>query len=301
MAYESLVNAFRDDFSTTWEARIARRETDLYKYTKKVKISGKRERFNQADILDMALITGRAAATRISERTTYYRWLIPQEFDLTERVDEFDQDNLGDIALPTSDIMMQQVDAYNRKVDDVIIAAAEGAATVGATGASTQALTQTVDSDYDDGATDTGMTLAKVLRANRYFKDNDLKRKMRVLVISPEAEDALLSSVNEAKSSDFVNIQPIVDGTLDGKTFCGFNICVYTNLTDVTGGGGQGGNITRNLAWAEGEIRFGDGQRNAYADIIPGNQHALQLRTSARMGAYRNEEKGVVAINTLTA
>lgn len=301
MAYEALPDTFRDDFATTWDARIARRETDFFRFCKKVKIDGKRKRFNQSDILDMSLITGRAAATVISERTTYFRWLIPQEFDLTERLDEFDQDNLGDIALPSSDIMMQQVDAYNRKVDAVILDAAEGSATVGADGSSTQALTQTVDSDYDDGATDTGMTLKKILRANRYFKDNDLKREEKVFVYAPECEAALLESVNETKSSDFINIKSIPNGSLDGEKLLGFTWVCHTGLTEVTGGGGQGGNIVRNLAWATSQIRFGDGQREVFTDIIPQNRHALQIRTRARMGAYRNEEKGVVAINTLLA
>lgn len=301
MAFEALPAHFRTDFSTTWEQRIARRESDFYAYTKKVPISGEKKRFNQSDILDMQRKTGRAQKTRISERSTYFRWLIPHEADLAETLDEFDADNLGDIALPDSDIMTQHVDAYNREVDATILEAAEGTATVGEEGTGSQALTQTVDSDYDDGATDSGATLAKVIRVNRYFKDNNLKRHARVFAIDPQFEDELLAAVNEVKSTDFINIQAIADGTIDGKTWMGFKWITHTNMTEVTGGGGQGGDIIRNLAWAVDQIRFGDGQRRAYADILPQQSHALQIRTAARMGAYRNEEKGVVACNILLA
>ena len=299
MAYEDILKAFRPDFSTTWEARIARRESDFYAYVKKVQISGEKKKFNQSEILDMQRKTGRAGRTRISERQTYHRWLIPHEADLAETLDEFDKDNLGDIALPDSDIMNQHIDAYNRETDRTIVDAVEGLATVGENGTSTQALTQIVDSDYDDGATDSGLSLKKVIRVNRYFKDNDLKRAMRVFAFDPEAEENLLASVEEAKSADYVNSKVIVDGSIDGVMWMGFKWICHTGLTEVTGGGGQGGNIVKNLAWAVDHIRFGDGQRNAYADILPQQEHALQIRTTTRMGAYRNEEKAVVQCNTL--
>lgn len=299
MAYEQLLSAFREDFSTTWEARIARRVSDFYSLVKKVELQGYKKRYNQSEILDMQRKTGRAEKTRISERQTFYRWLSAHEVDLAELLDEWDEKNLGDIALPDSDIMSQQVDAYNREVDRTIKEAVEGLATVGENGNSTQALTQIVDSDYDDGATDTGLTLKKVIRANRYFKDNDLKRAMRCFAYDPEAEDNLLATVEEVKNSDYYNAQAIAAGTIDGLSWMGFQWVCHTGLTEVTGGGGQGGNIVRNLAWAKDQIRFADGERRAHADILPQQSHALQIRTTARMGAYRNEEKGVVAINSL--
>jgi len=300
MAYQELPKHFREDFSTTWEARIARRVTDFYAYVKKVDLQGYKKRYNQSDILDMQKKSGRAQKTRISERSTYFRWLIAGEFDLAEVLDEWDAKNLGDIALPDSDIMTQHIDAYNRQVDRTILEAVEGDATVGEEGTTSQALTQIVDSDYDDGATDTGLSLKKVIRVNRYFKDNDLKRAERVFAFDPEAEDNLLLTAEEVKSSDYVIAGAIAAGTMEGiGKWMGFNWISHTGLTSVAAGGGQGGNIVRNLAWAKDQIRFADGERRAYADVLPQQEHALQIRTTARMGAYRNEEKGAVACNTL--
>jgi hypothetical protein len=300
MAYEQLPAHFRTDFDTTWEARIQRRESDFYSLVKMVNLQGEKKRYNQSDIVDMQRKTGRAQKTRISERETFFRWLVTHEVDLAETLDEFDADNLGDIALPDSDIMTQQVDAYNREVDRTIVEAIEGDAIVGEAGTNTQALTQIVDSDFDDGATDTGLSLKKVIRVNRYFKDNDLKRAARCFAFDPEAEDNLLLTAEEVKSSDYVIAGAIAAGTMEGiGLWMGFNWVLHTGLTEVVGGGGQGGNIVRNLAWAKDQIRFGDGQRRAYADILPQQSHALQIRTAARMGAYRNEEKGVVACNSL--
>lgn len=299
MAYNALPNHFVEDWSSTWEQRIARRVTDFYAHVKKVDLNGYKKRYNQSEILDMQRKTGRAQKTRISERQTYFRWLIAHEVDLAELLDEWDEKNLGVIALPDSDIMMQQVDAYNREVDRTILEAIQGLATVGEEGTSTQALTQTVDSDFDDSATDTGLSLKKVIRVNRYFKDNDLKRAERCFAIAPEAEGNLLASVDEAKSSDYINADTIPMGGIEGNKWMGFYWVLHTGLTEVTAGGGQGGNIVRNLAWAKDQIRFADGERRAFADILPQQEHALQIRTTARMGAYRNEEKGVVACNTL--
>jgi hypothetical protein len=303
MAYEQLPDHFRTDFSTTWEARIARRESDFYKFCKKVPIIGEKKRYNQSDIVDMQEKTGRAQKTRISERTTYFRWLVPTEFDLAERLDEFDKDNLGDIALPDSDMMVQHVDAYNRKVDATIVAAVEGLAITGKEGTSSTPLSQIVTNDYGSATTASGLTLGKIIRANRYFKDNDLKRETKVFAFSPEAEDNLLTAVDEAKSSDYSNANIAATGTIDGQLWFGYNWVCHTGLTGGalgTGtGGAAGGNIDRNLAWCVNQIRFGDGQRNLHADILAESSHALQIRSVARMGAYRNEEKGVVAIETL--
>jgi len=299
MAYKALPAHFREDFSTTWEARIARRVSDFYGLVKKVDLNGYKKRYNQSEILDMQRKTGRAQKTRISERQTFFRWLLAHEVDLAEVLDEWDAKNLGDIALPDSDIMTQQVDAYNREVDRTIKEAVEGLATVGADGTSTQALTQIVDSDYADGATDAGLSLKQVIRANRFFKDNDLKRAARCFAFDPEAEDNLLLTAEEVKSSDYVIAGAITAGSMEGMTWMGFQWVSHTGLTQVAGGGGQGGDIVRNLAWAKDHIRFADGERRAYADVLPERSHALQIRTTARMGAYRNEEKAVVAINSL--
>lgn len=300
MAYNQLPAHFVPDFSSTWEARIARRESDFYSLVKKVDLQGEKKRYNQSEILDMQRKTGRAQKTRISERQTFFRWLFAHEVDLAELLDEWDEKNLGDIALPDSDIMTQQVDAYNREVDRTIKEAVEGLAVVGAEGTDTQSLTQVVDSDFDDGATDSGLTLKKVIRVNRYFKDNDLKRAARCFAFDPEAEDNLLLTAEEVKSSDYVIAGAITAGTMEGiGKWMGFDWVMHTGLTEVTGGGGQGGNIVRNLAWAKDQIRFADGERRAFADILPQQSHALQIRTTARMGCYRNEEKGVVAVNTL--
>lgn len=300
MAYEQLPAHFRTDFSTTWEARIARRESDFASLVKMVPLQGEKKRYNQSDILDMQRKTGRAQKTRVSERETYFRWLFSHSADLAETLDEFDADNLGDIALPDSDIMSQHVDAYNREVDRTIKEAVEGDATVGEDGTTTQPITQIVSSDYDDGATDSGLSLKKVIKVNRFFKDNNLKRAARCFAFDPEAEDNLLLTAEEVKSSDYVIAGAIAAGTMEGiGKWMGFDWVLHTALTELTAGGGQGGDVVRNLAWAKDQIRFADGQRRAYADILPSQSHALQIRTVTRMGAYRNEEKGVVACDTL--
>jgi len=298
MAYNALPAHYRDDFSQIWEARIARRESDFLSKVKMVPINGEKKRYNQSEILDMRKITGRALKTTVDERSTFFRWLVPSTFELTERVDEWDDKELGDILLPTSDMMNQHVDAYNRQADATIIAAIEGSAIVGEDGTSTQALTQVVADDYGSAGTASGLPLAKVIRAARYFKDNDLKRAPKCFAYSPEAEDTLLTSVNEAKSSDFGNAQIASSGTVDGKDWMGFSWVSHTGLTQTTGTN-QGGQVDRCLAWANDQIRFGDGERRAHTDILADYSHALQIRTVARMGAYRNEEKGVVAIETL--
>lgn len=305
MAYNALPAHFPIDYSTSWEARIERRESDFFRFVKQIPMVGEKKRFNQSGLLEMQEKTGRAGDTRISERETYFRWVIPTKFDLAELIDEWDEKELGQIALPDSDSIMQHADAYNRKLDLTIKQAIEGDAVIGEDGTLTQAVTQRITNDFGTPGTASALTLAKVLRTNRYFKDNDLKRSKRCFAVSPEAEDSLLQSVDEAKSSDFVNITPIVDGTLEGKTWSGFHWVVHTGLTTgalgTGSGGAAGGNIDQCLAWAVDQIRFADGERRVYTDIRQDKEHALQIRSTARMGCYRNEEKPVVIVESLTA
>jgi hypothetical protein len=300
MAYNALPAFFPIDYSTSWEARIERRESDFYSYVKKIPMVGEKKRFNQSGLLEMQKKTGRANDTRISERELFFRWVQPEIYDLAELIDEWDEKELGNIALPDSDSIMQHVDAYNRKLDATIRDAIQGNATVGEDGTTLQAVTQTVVDDFSTAGTASSLNLAKLLRVNRYFKDNDLKREKKCFAISPEAEDSLLLSVNEAKSSDFVNIAPIVDGTLEGKTLAGLHMIVHTGLSAGTGTN-QAGTIEKCLAWTADQIRFCDGERRVFTDIRQDKEHALQIRSTARMGAYRNEEKAVVVVESATA
>lgn len=299
MAYDALPAFFPIDFSTSWEARIERRESDFFSYVKKIPMVGEKKRFNQSGILDMIEKTGRANDTVISERELYFRWVQPTVYALAELIDEWDDKELGNIALPDSDSIMQHVDAYNRKVDATIVAAIEGNAIVGEEGTTLQAATQVVADDFGTAGTAGALTLAKLLRVNRYFKENDLKRSMKCFALSPEAEDSLLLSVNEAKSSDFVNIAPITDGTLEGKTLLGLKFIVHTGLSAGTGTN-QGGTVDKCLAWATDQIRFCDGERRVKTSIRDDKDEALQIRSTARMGAYRNEEKAVVIVESAT-
>jgi hypothetical protein len=185
------------------------------------------------------------------------------------------------------DLVVNHGYAYNRLKDSVIIAALEGNANTGEDGTTLTALpaTQRVLVDHDVAGTDTAMTLGKVTEARKIFFDNDLD----------------LDGNAFARNKDYGNITPIVDGTLNGKYWMGFNWIVHTGLTSITAAGSHTSATTtadQCLFYHKSQICFGDGEKRSSIDILPENSHAIQVRTRTRMGAVRMEEKGVVIVES---
>jgi hypothetical protein len=113
--------------------------------------------------------------------------------------------------------------SMGRKWDDLIIAGLGGPAEDG-TGTPVAFLTaQTVP------AGGVGFTLQKFLDAKRIMDDNDVDMESRVLLISPQEEEALLG-LTEITSLDY-NVRPtLVEGRV--RRFLGCDIIVSTRLVD---------------------------------------------------------------------
>ena len=72
-------------------------------------IAGDRKRFNQMDALEMRESTGRARETVVDERDNFARWLSPLKYEITERLDEWDDADLGAISMPTVRLLRHHV------------------------------------------------------------------------------------------------------------------------------------------------------------------------------------------------
>lgn len=299
MAYDALPDYFPIQYDTIWQQRLRQTEHVLAGTYRMTEISGEKKRFNQSEKLEMREVTGRASETTVDERTNYARWITPKKYELTERLGEWDEVDLGAIAMPTSDIMEDHVGAYNRKRDAVCVTALEGNATTGLDGTTLTALpaTQVVEDDFvrTGAAAQSGLTFPKVGRAARILTANHNLKTDRYFLCGSIEEEDLIQDVAEAKNSgDFGVVPTIPDGAIDGKTWYGFHWITYEYLTTAS-------SITNCLAWQKRMLIFGDGQRKSYVDVLPEHSHALQIRETARMAALRREEKGVVKIETYHA
>lgn len=235
----------------------------------------------------------RLAATAISEIETQKRANYPEKFQAVKHFDEFDEIWLAEQSKPTSQTFLEFKAGFNRKMDDLIIAAATGTAKTGDNGAVSTDLPTGQVISVDTGGTGSGMNLEKILDAKQLMEENevfgqDIDGDEAYLVLNAKA---LRGLYDEAKitSSDYAGeLQALYNGEID--QFLGFNFIRTERLAVAS-------DVRTCFAFVKSGIaldiwqnpKFKLSERNDYND-------AAQLRGTAAAGATRLEEIKVVEI-----
>jgi hypothetical protein len=235
----------------------------------------------------------RIAATAISEIETQKRANYPEKFQAVKHFDEFDEVWLAEQSKPTSQTFLEFKAGFNRKMDDLIIAAATGTAKTGNNGAVSTDLPTSQVIPVNTGGDGSGMNLAKILDAKQLMEENevfgqDIDGDDAYLVLNAKA---LRGLYDEAKitSSDYAGeLQALYNGEID--QFLGFNFVRTERLAVAS-------NVRTCFAFVKSGIaldiwqnpKFKLSERNDFND-------AAQLRGTAAAGATRLEEVKVVEI-----
>jgi len=235
----------------------------------------------------------RIAATAISEIETQKRANYPEKFQAVKHFDEFDEVWLAEQSKPTSQTFLEFKAGFNRKMDDLIIAAATGTSKTGNNGAVDTDLPTSQVVPVNTGGDGSGMNLDKILNAKQLMEENevfgqDIDGDEAYLVLNAKALRALY---DEAKitSSDYAGeLQALYNGEID--QFLGFNFIRTERLAVAS-------NIRTCFAFVKSGIaldiwqnpKFKLSERNDFND-------AAQLRGTAAAGATRLEEVKVVEI-----
>ena len=146
---------------------------------------------------------------------------------------------------------------------------------------------QQVAVNHAGGGSNTSMTIAKIREAKRILDLNEAPAEDRILVVSAK-EIADLLATSEVTSNLFNSVRALVDG--DVNHFLGFNV-IRTELLPVAS------NIRSCIAYQKNSAVFVDGGKKSYMDVLPTQSHALQIRSTAVIGASRLLENGVVKIS----
>jgi len=237
--------------------------------------------------------SNRLAATAISEIETQKRANYPEKFQAVKHFDEFDEVWLAEQSKPTSQTFLEFKAGFNRKMDDLIIAAATGTSKTGDNGAVSTDLPTGQVISVDTGGDGSGMNLEKILDAKQLMEENevfgqDIDGDEAYLVLNAKA---LRGLYDEAKitSSDYAGeLQALYNGEID--QFLGFNFIRTERLAVAS-------NVRTCFAFVKSGIaldiwqnpKFKLSERNDYND-------AAQLRGTAAAGATRLEEIKVVEI-----
>lgn len=291
---------YPSQFGLNWEFLVQQMESRLREYVTVDSVQGKEKTYNQMSTSTARLITTRNGPTVPNNETYDKRWLRLQPFESVTHFDEWDDQLLGQVVLPTSETVRSHAMAFNRKCDELIIDALGGTVYTGATGTTAQTLDSTsVAVDYKDltstsgGGTDYNLTIQKLVRARQILEEAEAfdPRYGDQLCVAVSANQiaGLLSDAIEVQSSDFSAIKALYDGQID--TYAGFKF-IRTELLDYSSG-----TVRQCFAWVKSGIVLGFGnERSVRMAIRDDLSETLQIRSKMLLGTTRLQEEKVVSI-----
>jgi hypothetical protein len=285
---------FTTEFSSNWNYLVQQKLSKLREFVVIDRVNGKEKKYNQMASVNMTQITARAQTTNITDTAMAQRWLRPLQYEKADLLDEWDAELLGEVSLPQSELVTNHAMSFARKCDEIILAAAIGTASTGATGTTNTVLPagQKIAHDFVESGTaaTSGLTIAKLRQAKFILDDADVDEDdPRIIAVSPRQLQDLLRTT-EVTSADYNTVKALVAGQLD--TFLGFRFRVVNKAFFTVA------NSRREVvAYVKSGLRMTDAGRRVHVDIRPDRSHSLQIRTTASIGATRMEEKKVVQIS----
>lgn len=286
---------YETEFAKNWEMKVQQKDSRLLPTVTADSFRGKRKWYNQLDAGVMTEVTERKGDTPDGDTTGSKYWIYRRKFEFVRTWDEDDEMQLGSIALPDSDEIASFTAAEARTKDDVIIQAFDGLRKVGETGTDTESFpgSQSIAKNYvpSGTATDSGLTVAKILRAKKILDENEVDDEDRFFVTSSQQLQDMLN-ITQITSGDYVNVKALVDGEVTG--FAGFTFVRSERLPLINDG--TEADIRHCYAYHKSGIRWADAGRSVHIDVLPNRRHAKQLRGVCRMGAVRVEDKRIVRI-----
>ena len=282
---------YTTQFDSNWKHLVQQKNSKLKEYVTIDSIEGKEKSYNQIDATSMTQITDRSRDTRITDQAMAKRWIRPQQYDCAKLVDEWDEQLLGEVVLPTSPIIQSHAQAYARTCDTIIIGALGGTAYTGTTGTTATVLPagQKVAVNYVESGTaaNSGLTIAKLRAAKFLFDSNEIdEEEERIMVVSAKQLQDLLRTI-EVTSQDYNSVRALVDGALN--TFMGFKFRRSQLLTKVS-------TVRSCYAYVKSGVILAERGLKTHMDVRTDLSHSLQIRSVASLAAVRMEEKKVVEI-----
>lgn len=233
---ENLPNLFTTQFSTNLEMQLQQQGSKL-----RGKVSTGNHVGKQASpVQQMQAIKARRPAGRFApkERTDtdfIRRWIFPVDGEIDQLIDSFDE--LKTIVDPKSGYLANAANAVGRDWDDLLIANATAAVTLGTNvdALTTESFDTTkfrVADNFGSSAA-SGLSVAKLIETRRIFRKYhvDLETDPATLVIGSQQESDLLNQV-QVVSTEFNDRPVLVDGRI--VRFLGFDIVYSERLPTYT-------------------------------------------------------------------
>jgi hypothetical protein len=249
--------------------------------------NSKFEHFDRIGTASATLITSRMQDTPDGTMTHSRRRAVLEDYVAVADLDRVD---LNKMAYDPSAAYSQTITgALGRKMDEIIIAAAEGNARSidNADASSNVALTHTIDEDYNTGNSD--IIVEKVVEARRIMMTNEVDpEEEKYFVLDSIALHNLLKET-EVSSADYNTVKALAHGSIN--TFMGFNFIQSERLSTTSE------SFKRCLAYTKSGIGLALADALSVEVAIRGDKlNNKQLIGRLGLGAVRIEESKVIAV-----
>jgi hypothetical protein len=289
----SIPEEFRREFTNNLEHEIQQVHS---KFSSRIKVEGfdgKECVYNSMEPREFKTRSGRLQQSAPTEAELHARKLTKVPFYDQAIFDKWDKEFLGKLALPDSETIQAMKAAYARLIDTQVCIAADATVYGGEEPYVTAIdLPSSQKVGVSVGAANSHLNTAKLRAAMQVFEENDIypEEEEIILAMNPKAKDALIAELEGGTNDVWSNM---IGRWLEGKDskLFGFTTIMTNRLQNVTG------NIDTLFAYsAKRGIYMAPEKLEVHMDVLPTQQHALQISSYATLGFMRRFEKGVVAI-----
>jgi hypothetical protein len=289
----SIPEEFRREFTNNLEHEIQQVHS---KFSSRIKVEGfdgKECVYNSMEPREFKTRSGRLQQSAPTEAELHARKLTKVPFYDQAIFDHWDKEFLGKLALPDSETIQAMKAAYARLIDSQVCIAAD-ATVYGGEEPYVTAIDLPVEQKVgvSVGAADSHLNTAKLRAAMQIFEENDIypEEEEIILAMNPKAKDSLIAELETSPNDVWANM---IGRWLEGKDskLFGFTTIMTNRIQNLAG------NIDTLFAYsAKRGIYMAPEKLEVHMDVLPTQQHALQISSYATLGFMRRFEKGVVAI-----
>jgi hypothetical protein len=298
---------FTTQFGKNFEPLVAQTVSRLRKFAVVTTgCTGEAKTHNQVDSIAAKETTG-TRYNRLAQKDldTEKRWNHMRTFQGLTSEPKWDEIALAPTIMGQGTHIVQHSAAYARQLDAVLINGLLGTNYTGATGSTTQAITQSVAVDFvaSGSPANSGMTASKVIEAVRQLRASEAwnseaqARGVKLCgLLNSELEAQLLHAANtnagdRLYSKEF--LPPVYDENGGLRFWLGVNWVSIEALPTNTGG-----TIAESAIWTSDGLYLDIWQDlKVYVDILPELDHCVQFKSDYAFNACRRQEKQVVKIN----
>ncbi|MGE0232970.1 MAG: phage capsid protein [Flavobacteriaceae bacterium] len=284
-----ITTAFVEQYKANVAMLAQQKASRLRRAVMEESVTGTRAFFEQIGPTEMIARTTRHGDSPLVSTPHDRRAVTLTDYHWGDMVD--DQDKVRLLIDPTSPYAQNAAMAANRKIDEVIIQAADATAYTGvdgtvATSFDAAMIVDVQTRDVGVSAADLGMNVAKIIEAGRLLAANEVDEDEEKFIVWNARQRASLLNSTKATSADYAAVKALVTGQMN--EFLGFTFIRSERIgTDANGD-------DKVLFFARSGIRLGIGMspKTRIAER-PDKEFNTYVYTAMSIGATRMEEAKV--------